>query len=124
MSDIEKGDRKDDRKMSERTVVQMFRVNLKYLAKRKGIMIKDIEKQVMVSQGYFSRAFQNDFVSLETAYAAAKAVGANLQEMIEKDFEQEQTIQDLMDEIEQLQKRLNTMMKEMEGIGGYDDDEA
>ena len=101
--------------MSERTVVQMFHDNLKYLAKRKGIKLKDIEEQVVVSQGYFSRALQKDFVPLETAYAAAKAVGANLQEMIEKDFEQEQTIQDLIDEIEQLQKRLNTMMKEMEG---------
>ena len=100
--------------MSERTVVQMFHDNLIYLAKRKCIKLKDIEEQVNVAQGYFSRAFKNDFVSLETAYAAAKAVGANLQDMIEKDFEQEQTLQDLMDEIEQLQKRLNKMMKEME----------
>ena len=87
--------------------------NIRYLVKHSGGNLGEFEKSIGVSVGYFSREIK--YPSIWTMYSAAKKLGVNLQDLIDKDFEQEQTIQDLTDEIEQLQKRLNTMMKEMEG---------
>ena len=75
--------------------------NIRYLVKRSGGNLGEFEKSIGVSVGYFSREIK--YPSIWTMYSAAKKLGVNLQDLIEKDFEWLGRKQEIEAEIERLQ---------------------
>ena len=94
---------------TEMRATQLFCENLKYLIKRYGMQLKNVEKKVGVSQGYFSRTAKTGSLPLEVAFRAAKAVDSNLHDMTETDMGRAFAAQELREEIARLQAELEGM---------------
>lgn len=64
------------------TLNELVAFNVRYVAKRKGLKIGEIEKEVGVRIGYFSRKSQTDTsTSLEVIYKTAKILDVSIDEL-------------------------------------------
>lgn len=65
------------------SINKLVSLNIRHLAKQKGIRIGDLEKQLGVRVGYFSRKYLNDseIVSLEIIYNAAKILETTIDDL-------------------------------------------
>lgn len=84
-----------------------FYENVKFIARNKGINLKEIERTIGVTQGYMSRAKKNNIdISISKAYTAAKMLGYTLDDLIEKDYAKEFRRAEIKKEIARLEAEL------------------
>ena len=55
-------------------------INVKYLAKEKGLALGEVEKELGVSTGYFSRKVDGSNIPVQLAFNAAKLFGVSMDE--------------------------------------------
>lgn len=73
--------------------------NIRYIAKHKKIQIRDIEKAIGVSAGYFSRKTN---MSAEKLYKVSKVLNVSMEDLIEDKYRQkaiEEKIKELQEEL-------------------------
>lgn len=83
--------------------------NVRFICKQRGLNIGDLEKQIGVSTGYFSRLEKNGLkISLLNVYNASEILGVTIDDLINKDLSIEQRIAELKEELETLEKQRKT----------------
>ena len=82
---------------------ERFYKNIKYLAKRYGVKMGDIEDRIGVSRGYISRTKD---ISVFKANKIARELDIELTDLLEKDLCNEIEAQEIKEEIERLQEML------------------
>lgn len=87
--------------------IYCFYNNVRYLAKKNKIKLKDFERELGVSQGYFSRPSVS--ISLEIACKSAKLLNVTVNDLICDDLFKNEKVKQLEEEIERLNNELRVI---------------
>ena len=84
--------------------------NIAFIAKMKGIRMNALERDVGVSQGYFSRVRRSGMgMSVETVYRAAKRLGCSMDDVCDPDLVKRVRKKGIEEAIAGLQKELKEL---------------
>ena len=87
-----------------------FYGNVKYLAKKKGIMLGDIEESAGKQRGYLAmRKNRCRQIDLNVAMTCSKMLGVTVNDLVEKDYGGAQMKQDILKKIADLERQLKEL---------------
>lgn len=87
--------------------IYCFYNNVRYLAKKNKIKLKDFEREIGVSQGYFSR--NKGSVSLRIACKTANCLNVTLNDLLCDELIKSEKVKQLEEEIERLNNELRAI---------------
>lgn len=88
------------------TISERIARNAKYLCRKQGKKLSDLETNIGVSQGYLSRVRGRSTMSIDKSAAIAKWFGVDLEKMIYFDMQKEDRILRLEAELKALKEEV------------------